>query len=229
MNVKKKVISFSLWGNINRYNIGAIRNAELAKVFYPDFECWFYIHNSVPDVIIQQLKKNDNIKLIFNSSNLDIGKPMCWRFMPISEDNVEIMLCRDTDSRLSKREELAVREWLNSDYILHIMRDHKIFHNYKIFGGMFGIKKYKNMPNWKISLEKINQNKRDRLYDLEFLEKLIINIPSHKVLAHSNSNRFFLNETCKKFPTNYDSNYSFIGEYIDENENYNLEHRLKNK
>ena len=40
----KKVISFSLWGNNPTYNIGAIKNAELAKEFYPDFECWFYIH-----------------------------------------------------------------------------------------------------------------------------------------------------------------------------------------
>ena len=33
-----KVISFSLWGNKLMYTIGAIRNADLVKQFYPDFE-----------------------------------------------------------------------------------------------------------------------------------------------------------------------------------------------
>ena len=30
----KRVISFSLWGNHPRYNIGAIKNADLAKKYY---------------------------------------------------------------------------------------------------------------------------------------------------------------------------------------------------
>lgn len=30
----KKIISFSLWGNNPTYNIGAIRNAEIAKDVY---------------------------------------------------------------------------------------------------------------------------------------------------------------------------------------------------
>ena len=39
-----KVISFSLWGDNPTYTQGGIINAELAKIYYPDFECWFYIH-----------------------------------------------------------------------------------------------------------------------------------------------------------------------------------------
>ena len=31
----KKVISFCLWGNDPKYNVGAIRNAEIAKEIYP--------------------------------------------------------------------------------------------------------------------------------------------------------------------------------------------------
>ena len=52
----KKVLSFSLWGDNPTYNIGAIKNAELAKEFYTDFECWFYIHQeSVPEETIKKL------------------------------------------------------------------------------------------------------------------------------------------------------------------------------
>ena len=51
-----KVLSFSLWGNNPTYNIGAIKNAELAKQYYPNFECWFYIHSpTVPINIVNKL------------------------------------------------------------------------------------------------------------------------------------------------------------------------------
>ncbi len=35
----KRVISYSLWGDNPKYTIGAIKNAELALTYYPDFEC----------------------------------------------------------------------------------------------------------------------------------------------------------------------------------------------
>ena len=223
----KKVLSFALWGSIKKYTIGSLRNAELAQIIYPEFECWFYVHDSVPNEIIEELKKHKNTRIIYRKNvDLNTCKPMCWRFEPISEDDVEIMICRDTDSRLTKREELPVREWLKSDYILHIMRDHKIHHNYKIFGGMFGIKKYSGIPNWKNEIYKLKQKKRSRMYDLEFLERVISNIPADKVLAHSTASKSFSNEIYKPFPTEYDSDYSFVGEYIDENENCVKETRL---
>lgn len=46
----KKVISFSLWRDKNIYNIGAIKNADDAVTIYPDFECWFYVHNKIQQI-----------------------------------------------------------------------------------------------------------------------------------------------------------------------------------
>jgi hypothetical protein len=40
----KRVLTFSLWGDKPFYNVGAIKNAHLAQHFYPNFECWFYVH-----------------------------------------------------------------------------------------------------------------------------------------------------------------------------------------
>ena len=34
--MKKRYLSFSLWGENPLYTIGALRNAELAKELYPD-------------------------------------------------------------------------------------------------------------------------------------------------------------------------------------------------
>ena len=42
--MSKRVLTFSLWGDKPIYNVGAIKNAHLAQHFYPNFECWFYVH-----------------------------------------------------------------------------------------------------------------------------------------------------------------------------------------
>ncbi|RXG55008.1 hypothetical protein Avbf_17536 [Armadillidium vulgare] len=48
-----------------------------------------------------------------------------WRFAPLGDDQVDVMLSRDLDSEILKREYDAVSEWLNStNKSLHIMRDH---------------------------------------------------------------------------------------------------------
>ena len=44
----KKIISFSLYGTESKYTHGALCNAELAKVIYPEWICRFYCGESVP-------------------------------------------------------------------------------------------------------------------------------------------------------------------------------------
>ena len=41
-------LSFSLWGNNPMYNVGTIRNAELWKEVYPDWQMVVYYDNTVP-------------------------------------------------------------------------------------------------------------------------------------------------------------------------------------
>jgi len=133
-----KLITFSLWGQDPKYLIGAIRNAELAKEIYPDWVCRFYVGQSVPSQIIFQLESFDNVEVVQRPEFGD-WRGMFWRFLPASEEGVEVMISRDTDSRLNIREKAAVDEWLTSDKKLHIMRDHP-YHRYSILGGMWGAK-----------------------------------------------------------------------------------------
>ena len=65
---------------------------------------------------------------------------MFWRFEPAGEEDVDVMISRDTDSRLNLREKFAVEEWLESDKGFHIMRDHP-HHGYPVLGGMWGANK----------------------------------------------------------------------------------------
>jgi hypothetical protein len=135
----KKIISFSLWGDNPVYTQGAIRNAELAKEIYPDWVCRYYIGKSTPNDIVVKLQNFENTEVIVMENDGD-WTGMFWRFYPASEDDVDVMISRDCDSRVNTREKEAVDEWLNSDKGFHIMRDHP-WHNTAILGGMWGSRK----------------------------------------------------------------------------------------
>ena len=132
----KKIISYSLWGDCERYTHGALRNAELASMIYPDWICSFYIGKSVPIDIIYSLKKRYNTELIMMNEPGN-WSGMFWRFYPAAETDVSVMISRDTDSRLTLREKSAVDEWLATEHKFHIMRDHP-YHATEILGGMWG-------------------------------------------------------------------------------------------
>ena len=216
----KKVISFSLWGDNPTYNIGAIKNAELAQIFYPDFECWFYIHKeTVPSSTIEELSKISNTKIILKEGDLNNCKPMMWRFESIDEPEVEVMMSRDTDSRILEREKLAVEEWLNSDKLFHIMRDHP-HHNFVILGGMFGTKKIPHV-NWIPIMSNYHQSGHRNYYQ-EFLRDYIYPLIVNNSIIHAS---FHKSENhAKKFPINFDSEYRFVGEYVYNDETRSLEH-----
>ena len=223
-----KVITFSLWGDKLIYNIGAIKNVELATKYYPDFECWFYIHSpSVPEKTIIELQKYNNVKIILKNGDLNNSKPMMWRFEAIDDPNVELMMSRDTDTRILLREKLAVDEWLQSGKIFHIMRDHP-YHSHPIQGGMFGTKKNPNIP----SICKLIDNFRQygiRIYDQDFLKDLIYPIIKNDSLIHAsfnilNEEKMHIGNFVKSFPISYDSDYHFVGEYVNEDESRVLEH-----
>lgn len=52
---------------------------------------------------------------------------------------VDAFMSRDADSPIISREEDAVREWLCTDRIFHVMRDHPK-HCVSILGGLWGVK-----------------------------------------------------------------------------------------
>ena len=205
------VLSFSLWGNNMTYTYGALKNAKLAKYYYPNFECWFYVHNeTVPVDIITELKKIDNVKIILKYGDLNVIKPMMWRFESIDDPNVEIMMSRDTDTRFLPREKMAVDEWLESGKTFHIMRDHP-HHAFNILGGMFGTRKIEGIDSWKNEMDKYIQT-GDRMYDQDFLKDIIYPHIVNDSIIHATFHKW--EGHCKEFPIKYDDEYKFVGEYV---------------
>ena len=107
----KKIIAFSLWGNIKCYTIGAIKNALLARKYFPEWICRYYYDNTVPEIIIEKLNSFDNTELIFIEKPSGATKwkqagqyGSLWRYSVFNDDDVEIWMSRDTDSRISPYE-----------------------------------------------------------------------------------------------------------------------------
>jgi protein O-GlcNAc transferase len=204
----KKLISFCLWGDNPVYNIGAIRNAELAKEIYPDWVCRYYVGKSTPTNTIEKLKTFDNVEIVEMDEEGD-WTGMFWRFYPASEESVDVVIVRDCDSRLNLREKDAVLEWLESDKGFHIMRDHPA-HGTEILGGMWGSKKgvIKNMKQMIDEFIKGNFWQVDQ----NFLREKIYPIVKNNCLVHD---EYFEK---KPFP-NPRIDKKFVGQAFDYNEN----------
>ena len=65
--------------------------------------------------------------------------PANWRFFTALDPQVDIAFSRDLDSQIIPRELEAVRQFLNSTYEFHFMRDHP-HHKVEILGGTWGVK-----------------------------------------------------------------------------------------
>lgn len=132
-----RVVSYSLWGNNPKYNIGALRNAELVSKLYPGWQARFYVGTNTPVETINGLHK-------CGAHVIDMKKPgdwtgMFWRFEAASDPDVDVMISRDCDSRITAREVAAVKQWIESGSMFHIMRDHP-HHATEILGGMWGVR-----------------------------------------------------------------------------------------
>ena len=225
MNNKKNIISFSLWGEEPKYWIGALRNIELARKFYPGWQTRFYIDERCDSKLSKTLQSqeveivNVNVNSLPNYYNGYSGSfaGMFWRFWASEDPDVDVFLSRDTDSRISQREASAVFEWLESDKDFHIMRDHP-YHNAKIMGGMWGLR---NDLGKKLELsEKIKSwtsIPRTRFVngiDQDFLAEVIYPLVRDNSYEHSEFGINFGSKT-NIFPTQR-LNYEFVGDSFDE-------------
>jgi len=209
-----KVISFCLWGNNPKYCVGAIKNAELAKTIYPDWECWYYVSADVPGKTPLNLSQQPNCKVIFYDAVGD-WRMMLDRFRPISEANVEVMISRDCDSRLSLREKEAVDQWLQSDKFFHTMHCH-FHHSVPILGGMFGIKKGLFSEMSRHAMEWAQSHEARWQCDQDFLTQVVWPVVKNDTLNHADFHTNFWPGI--PFPSPIEPGH-FIGATYDENDN----------
>jgi len=198
----KRIISYSLWGNIPRYTQGAIRNVETAADFYPDWECWVYCAKDVSFDIIQKLNRFPNTKVITTLENGD-WKFTTKRFIAISEENVERVMFRDCDNRFSEREVKAVEAWIESNKTLHVMKDHPYHGGFPILAGQWGLSNgFKHdMKALLASYKNVEQYHYDQIFLMNYVWKYYGN---DSIIHDEIFNNF-------PFPTER-TNFHYIGE-----------------
>ena len=144
-----KVISYSLYGKLDRYYKMLEKLAELINEYYPGWIIRIYHDSSIYKSFICKLEclpfnnvdfcDISQLPLIKNSTlfkykqEMSYLHSMMWRWLPIGDSFVDLFISRDTDSLIIKREVDSVKVWLNSSKTAHIMRDHK-WHKREILG-----------------------------------------------------------------------------------------------
>lgn len=204
-----RLITYALWGNNPKYNVGAIKNAESALELYPGWLCRFYCASDVPKQTIEKLSLFSNTEIVQTNEDSN-WKYSVNRFLPISEDGIERIISRDTDSRITKREVDAVNTWILSDKSAHVMRDHPYHGSFPVLAGMFGIKNGV-IKNVKALLNLAQQIPEQYHYDQIFLQNYIWPYIEKDVIIHD---EFFTNNP---FPTKRNKS-EYVGQPFNEDD-----------
>jgi hypothetical protein len=145
---EKKVISYSLYGSDKKYCIGMLENLKINSVKLPDWETYIYYSDDVPNEYIEMYKQYNPV--LINCGRTEYKwEGMFWRFKPFNDNNIDIFLSRDADSRITDREIKFINEFIESKYYFHIIRDH-YGHGIEILGGTFGVKVKEFNKNYNI-------------------------------------------------------------------------------
>ena len=131
--VKKKAVVFGLYGTIPKYIKGTIRNVKLVKALYKSWDPVVFVDPvTVTPAIIKELKSLGAV--VFESPDY---KRAAARFFIIDVPEYDRFVSRDVDSRINWREVAAVADWMESNFILHNMKDWPT-HKNPLMGGMWG-------------------------------------------------------------------------------------------
>lgn len=217
-----KAICYGVWGNNPMYTIGAIRNVDIAKDLFPDWTCIVYCFESVSSEIVKQLKSRDNV-IVRMATGIGNRRNAVQRFFPAEEDGVEYMISRDTDSRLSPREVLAVEDWISKGADVHIMRDHP-YHGVPIPAGMWGVRggRLKGIQKYAEELV-LKMDENYKYQDQDFLSSWVWSKIINGELTVCIHDPFFQRSAFPEGAKRGDENRGvwFVGQIFDENDVYN--------
>jgi hypothetical protein len=153
-----RIISYSLFGDPTSFEFGFYLrgiyfNARMNRLLYPDWETWIYMSSKLIEKYYGLI--NDLGRIIPKLSVLeqDDNPPKClgmlWRMMPIFEDGVTHVLCRDADSITTYREAQCVLTWETGNTVAMNITDNPSHSG--MMGGMCGFNtaKFKQMTGYK--------------------------------------------------------------------------------
>jgi hypothetical protein len=213
--MSKRIFSFCIYGDNPKYCLGMIKNLEQINELFPEFYTYITLGNNVSKEYIEKYKTFKNVKLI--DTEFNNGRLMSYRFFPIDDEDVEVMFVRDADSRFGDRDIWCINHFINSSYNLFTIRDHT-GHYMPLMGGLWGVKKMKNL-NIRIRYKLFIKSYKDidgYSNDQNFLSKFVYdNFKSH-LIVYGKFNKFE-GENCIEVPIPYKNDEDFMGNAYDFN------------
>jgi hypothetical protein len=200
-----RYVSYSLWGEGEIYNVGAIANAESTLHLLPDWKAVFFHPPDHPHLILEELRKLGARTVEVRGGE---SMRMFWRFLAHDLPDTFSVIFRDTDSRITLRERSMIFEWISSGRDYHIIRDHPA-HSKPILGGMWGMLASDNLI-MRAEIEAFRMSgysTKDYDDDQKFLEKVIYPRAKHNSLVHD---EFFDNS--KNVP--FRKGLEFVGQRV---------------
>ncbi len=182
----KKIISYSLYNNRPKDNVGMIINCLLSPKIYPGWIVRVYMDDTVAGGIKELLKTFEHVEIVEMPRGTG-SERMLWRFLPASSeletDYNSVMISRDADSYLSVREKACVDAWLASNKNFSKIIGH-CYHTdpkVKVMGGLWGCRN-SILPKMKEEVEKFTI--AGETYDQQFLAKTIYPNVLHDLICH---------------------------------------------
>lgn len=213
----RQVISFSVYGKDPKYLVGAVKNAKLACKYFPTWKTVFYVSDQIPpDLLSELIELGGKIHLKHEPNN---SSGMFWRFNEAANIENERVIFRDTDSRLTARDAVAVQAWVESGKSLHIIRDHPM-HNAPLLGGLWGVVP-EALKDFQYQLSRY-EPKGYYGEDQEFLWKHVYRPLRRDRYVHDD---FFMREIVRHRIPISRRHGEFLGESIDEFENLDESNR----
>jgi len=136
---KRKLVSFCIWGDGDLYNLGLLENAIQMPKIFPGWIMHICYTPTANQKIMNEISKFPWVEIeIYKEPNH--SKNTMHRFLAGMKPNNDVVIFRDADSRLLKRDYIAVMDWLNNtDKKVHLMRDHPA-NKFKIMAGLWGVR-----------------------------------------------------------------------------------------
>ncbi|MEM9062926.1 MAG: hypothetical protein AAGD13_20880 [Pseudomonadota bacterium] len=189
---KRNIIAYSLFGSDQRYLMGAMNNAIVARYLYPGWTARFYVDDSVPAAFCKQLG-SQGAQVLKIAGDWPASKfGLFWRFLVEDDAEVDFFLVRDADSVCNIKERAAVEDWLRSGKAFHVMRDLPI-HSELILAGMWGAQRGnigQMAKRVKTHVKTAEKKLNNRITDQEFTRNVLWPIVCQDVLAHDPHLRF---------------------------------------
>ncbi len=112
------------------------KNIKTINVLFPDWKIIIYYEEETTDISPFLIYST----VILRKGQYKGNQMMLDRFKPMDDPDIEIMLVRDSDSRINERDEWCIQDFIKSPKMFHIIRDHP-YHTSFIMGGLWGVKK----------------------------------------------------------------------------------------